>query len=120
MGLLKGRFQSLRELRIQILSRKQHMWALMWIRTCIVLHNLIIHLEEGSGVNNEWRQELFEAGHEDPRPELVETDSDGTEEGDAAELRRARRHYTSPGQRFRLQLMDALFDSEYTAATRRS
>ena len=49
-------------------------------------------------------------GCEAPRAEEVETDSEGDEEGDEVELRRARRRQITPGQRFRLRLMDVLFD----------
>ncbi|KAJ7487738.1 hypothetical protein B0H11DRAFT_1720976, partial [Mycena galericulata] len=120
IGLLKGRFQSLKELRIQIFSRKQHMWALMWLRACIILHNLIVHLEEGNGIDEEWREELYALGRDDRlRPELTESESDGEEVGPEADLRRARRRHTTEGQRFRQKIMDALFDSPHTNLVRR-
>jgi len=46
IGLLKGRFQSLRELRIQIGSHHLHKWAILWVCCCVILHNLIILFEE--------------------------------------------------------------------------
>ncbi|KAF8235112.1 hypothetical protein L208DRAFT_1258770, partial [Tricholoma matsutake] len=42
IGLLKGRFQSLFELWIQIYTHEKHLWAIVWIRCCIILHNLIL------------------------------------------------------------------------------
>jgi len=120
IGLLKGRFQSLKELRIQITYRKHHMCVLIWLRGCIILHNLIIRIEEGN-VDEDWREELYEAGRENQvRDDGVETDSDGDDESEEAELRRARRRHTSDGQRFRRHVMDSLFDSPHTTAVRRN
>ena len=47
IGLLKGRFQSLFELQIQIYMHKKHLWAVMWIQCCIILHNLVLQIEAG-------------------------------------------------------------------------
>ena len=38
IGYLKGRFQCLRELRIQINNRKDFVYATSWINSCIALH----------------------------------------------------------------------------------
>ncbi|KAI3998489.1 hypothetical protein K525DRAFT_176421, partial [Schizophyllum commune Loenen D] len=45
MGMLKGRWQSLRELRIQMTDQRRHLFAILWIRVCIILHNLILRKE---------------------------------------------------------------------------
>jgi hypothetical protein len=45
MGALKGRFQSLRGLRVKIKSNEDHKKALRWITTAIILHNLVIDVE---------------------------------------------------------------------------
>ncbi|KAJ8581511.1 hypothetical protein M405DRAFT_715108, partial [Rhizopogon salebrosus TDB-379] len=45
-GSLKGRFQSLRELRVQIQSEKDLKFANSWTRCCLILHNMIIDIEE--------------------------------------------------------------------------
>jgi len=47
MGYLKGRFSSLRGLRQQIGDSKDHLRALAWVKTCIVIHTLISFVEEG-------------------------------------------------------------------------
>ena len=60
ISLLKGGFQSLRELRIQIGSHKIHKWAILWVRCCVILHNLIIQFEEKSA-------------------EAIDSDSDGSD-----------------------------------------
>jgi hypothetical protein len=63
IGLLKGRFQSLRELRIQIGSKQKHRWAILWIRCCIILHNLVIRIdEEDESHDAVWRDFCIEMG----------------------------------------------------------
>ncbi|KAH7917045.1 hypothetical protein BV22DRAFT_969994, partial [Leucogyrophana mollusca] len=48
---LKGCFQSLRELRLQMQSQKDLNIANYWIMCCFILHNMIIRYEEdGHGV----------------------------------------------------------------------
>jgi hypothetical protein len=46
MGALKGRFQCLRGLRVSINSKKEHHKACRWITIAIILHNLIIDVED--------------------------------------------------------------------------
>ncbi|KIO27437.1 hypothetical protein M407DRAFT_38880, partial [Tulasnella calospora MUT 4182] len=45
MGAIKGRFQSLRGLRIRINRKRNHVDACNWIRMCLILHNLVIDIE---------------------------------------------------------------------------
>lgn len=45
MGALKGRFQCLRGLRVDINSNKDHVDACRWMTVAIILHNLIIDVE---------------------------------------------------------------------------
>jgi hypothetical protein len=45
MGALKGRFQCLRGLRVNINSNTDHIMACRWITVAIILHNLIIDVE---------------------------------------------------------------------------
>ena len=61
IGLLKGCFQALRELRIQITSPRHHKWAIIFVRCCIILHNLILRLE-GGDFDPAFREHLYEAG----------------------------------------------------------
>ncbi|KAJ7260034.1 DDE superfamily endonuclease-domain-containing protein [Mycena haematopus] len=50
MGTIKGRFQSLRGLHVDINSNEDHYEALCWITVAIILHNLVIDVEgEESG-----------------------------------------------------------------------
>ncbi|KIM66821.1 hypothetical protein SCLCIDRAFT_87284, partial [Scleroderma citrinum Foug A] len=50
-GSLKGRFQSLQELRFQIQNQTDLDYANMWIRCCLILHNMIINIEEKLGLS---------------------------------------------------------------------
>ncbi|KAJ7689862.1 hypothetical protein B0H17DRAFT_1134789 [Mycena rosella] len=94
IGLHKGRFQSLFQLRINVYNHKRHLWAIMWICCCIILHNLIIQLEAGAE-DQEWQDVMYNkwyaregeqhhhrheesdeesSGGEDPMPIFVELD----------------------------------------------
>lgn len=46
IGILKGRWSSLKELRLSLLTDKQFSFALAWIMACVVLHNVC--LEKGN------------------------------------------------------------------------
>ena len=45
MGALKGRFQCLCELQVQINSKSEHVMACGWVMVAIILHNLIIDIK---------------------------------------------------------------------------
>jgi hypothetical protein len=60
MGALKGRFQCLRGLRVNINSNSEHAYALRWITVAIILHNLIIDVEGNSFASHF----LTDHGHE--------------------------------------------------------
>ena len=57
MGMLKGTFQLLKEIQIQLVNTKCHRIIIMWACVCIILHNLIIHIE-GDNFNEKWRESL--------------------------------------------------------------
>lgn len=86
IGLLKGRFQSLRELRIQIGSKQKHRWAILWIRCCIVISNLIIRLE-GDHPDENWmdfciRMGLYRADGQMPSVSTDEHNADDSGDDD--------------------------------------
>ena len=60
IGVLKGRFSSLRELRTQIRNLKEMKVTIKWIISCVVLHNLLADLKD------QWN-ELYE----EDEPELA-------------------------------------------------
>jgi hypothetical protein len=65
MGYIKGRFCSLRGLRQQIDNARDHERALIWVKTCIVIHTLISVIEEGDE-DGEFIAELVQEGMGDP------------------------------------------------------
>jgi hypothetical protein len=113
IGMLKGTFQSLKEIRIQLVNTKRHMVIIMWARVCIVLHNLIIRIE-GDNFDERWRESLVRTGRDDG------ANGDGDEDDEPEDaLEQARRRIQTPGQRFRLKVMDDLFASHSRAVERR-
>ena len=88
IGLLKGRFQSLRELRIQITLPKHHRWAIHFIRCCITLHNLVVRLE-GGDFDAGFREELFEVGRGYAAPRAPDMTDDEDSGGSDDDLRQA-------------------------------
>ncbi|KIK16359.1 hypothetical protein PISMIDRAFT_113593 [Pisolithus microcarpus 441] len=91
---LKGRFQSLRELRLHMSKDNDLHIAAYWITACIILHNMIIRFEERLGKETtQWV--IGEAeGWDDEGG-----DDGGGEQGDGMQ-----------GQRFRGYLMERLFE----------
>jgi hypothetical protein len=104
MGFLKGTFQSLKEIQIQLINVRRHMIIIMWAHVCIILHNLIIRIE-GDNFDKVWRDGLVQTGLD---CEHADDDDDNDDEhGD--ELEHAHRRLETPGQRFRVKLMNDLF-----------
>jgi hypothetical protein len=96
----------------------------MWIRCCIILHNLILRIE-GDGVDSDWHEELFEAWNSAEgrasRRGLEEAALGLDDESeDETELQRARREAMSDGQKFRRKVLNDLFNSPTSGAVRRS
>ena len=69
IGLLKGRFQALHKLQIQITSTKHHKWAVIFVCCCIILYNLILRLE-GGDFDLAFCEHLYEAGRGYPAPRI--------------------------------------------------
>lgn len=42
VGILKGRFQSLRGCRVQLQNAGEDKKAVLWFRVCCILHNLLL------------------------------------------------------------------------------
>lgn len=60
IGILKGRFQSLKGLRIMLRRDKDIKRAVYWIRACCVIHNLVLQDQ----VDNEWLEDEGDEGDE--------------------------------------------------------
>jgi hypothetical protein len=113
MGLLKGTFQSLKEIQIQVINAKRHKIVIMWARTCIILHNLIICIK-GDNFDSTWRECLIRMGLDDK----CGADGDADEEEPRDALGQAQHRLETPEQRFRLEVMDNLFNSASCIAER--
>jgi hypothetical protein len=103
MGYLKGRFSSLRGLRQQIGDVTDHMRALTWVKTCIIIHTLISFVEEGDE-DNKFMDELVREGTDTPG------DSDDAVQADR---NRSDTQREAQGQRKRTELKTMLFESLY-------
>lgn len=56
IGILKGRFQSLTELRVKI-SGDGHRYACRWIQACCVLHNIMMLKDPWTSDSDSWHWE---------------------------------------------------------------
>jgi hypothetical protein len=107
---LKGRFQSLKELRHPINTERQLKIAVAWIQCCIILHNMIIRFETNRNANtmdwalDEGRDLTAEQAEEEEGDEVV---GDNSYEGTA-------------GQAHREHLMNQLFDGPHSTVQRRA
>ena len=75
---LKGWFQSLCELRLQMNSLKDVQIVIHWIQCCLILHNMIIRCEDRLNVEStmQWAiQEGQENGDGDSNNEGAEVDA---------------------------------------------
>ncbi|KIK75622.1 hypothetical protein PAXRUDRAFT_117636, partial [Paxillus rubicundulus Ve08.2h10] len=49
---LKGHFQSLWELHLQVITRKDIHIVVHWVQCCLVLHNMIIFFDKQLGIES--------------------------------------------------------------------
>lgn len=81
IGILKGRFQSLKGLRTVIRQEKDIRGLVYWIRTCCVIHNLVLQdpVEQGwLDYEGEEEEEEEEDGNEDEDPRVHRSRSQET------------------------------------------
>ena len=62
IGFLKGRFQSLKELRIQIRNKKSHKFATYWVACCVGVHAFAMACEDAGETYEYDRQEFIDDG----------------------------------------------------------
>jgi hypothetical protein len=67
-AVLKSRFQSLKKIPIKIEEECDHLAANLWIRSCLVLHNVLIRLKD------EW--EFYDVPEEFQGPDAVDDSAD--------------------------------------------
>lgn len=92
----------------------------MWIRCCIILHNLVLRIEAGND-HREWREELYNLWDQREGAEHRRWQEEAEVEGDddLDELEHAQRLLMTGGQKFRYRLMKQLFDSDTSGAEHR-
>jgi DDE superfamily endonuclease len=62
IGYLKGRFQSLKELRVQIMNQKSHKFATYWVACCIGVHAFAMACEAADEDNDYDGQDFINDG----------------------------------------------------------
>lgn len=119
IGLLKRRFQSLNEIRIRINNESDHKWVMVWMLTCMILHNFII-LFEGEGAGDEFPQQ---APADDVDAEELPGDSEVDQEEIEEFIQSVHEIILPPeyeaetreGYIFRLRVVFALFNETHLA-----
>jgi hypothetical protein len=76
MGDLKGQFQCLRGLRVDIKSNKDHVEACRWITIAIILHNMVIDVDGTAAALNFGHLHLHAQEVEDRGMSPENTDAD--------------------------------------------
>ena len=101
IGFLKGRFHSLKGLRINIKNEKMHKFATYWIASCVGLHAFAMQCESDENSNGE-------DNTQDPFIDEGLSSSSSESEGPASRLQcRSRR--LQEGQKRREKLKRRLF-----------
>jgi hypothetical protein len=68
-GMVKGRFQSLKELRTKLREESDLQRATFWIEGCTVLHNVLIDLEGDDFWADVDQEQLYEQWHQEAEVE---------------------------------------------------
>jgi hypothetical protein len=72
IGVLKNRWGSLKELRIQIKKKEDMSRVLLWVQGCVVLHNMLMEF------GGEWEDCVFEDAPDQEPEEVPDTEDDDT------------------------------------------
>ncbi|KAF7359978.1 DDE Tnp4 domain-containing protein [Mycena venus] len=118
IGYLKGRFQSLKGLRVLIKNEKTHKFATYWVAACIGVHSFAMQCEEeerGAGSDDEgvMADPFIEEG-------LSSSSSSSGNEAPAASHQRGRGTRLQSGKAKREALKRALFKAKEQHAERRA
>jgi len=111
-AVLKGLFQSLRELWFRIQGEKDLEFVVQWIKCCIILHNMIIRFE----TEHRKKDGTYESSLKWARGEGEDFIDQETKSPDGEEVVGDRTYEGTPGQAARARLMDLLFDSPHSGA----
>jgi hypothetical protein len=107
IGFLKGRFQSLKSLRVNISNEKSHKFATYWVVACVALHTFAMRCEaEERGGSDSVDEDPFirEGLSSDEDEDQRAMPRQPREPGDADRL--------SAGKEWRETLKNALFDAK--------
>ncbi|GAV03389.1 hypothetical protein RvY_13818 [Ramazzottius varieornatus] len=77
IGILKGRFKSLKRLRVHIKGKKDLAWAVYWIRVCCILHNLL----DKDPYDEEWTEEEANAEENEDDELVIHLQADSCQTG---------------------------------------
>lgn len=74
IGFLKGRFKSLKGLRVKIVDERSHRFATYWVLACIVVHTFAMQCEEEEYSDSDSEDDPFvgegaSSGSDDDQPE---------------------------------------------------
>lgn len=111
---LKGRFQSLRDLRQNINSADDLWTAVHWIQCCLILHNMIIRFEEEHALTED--QGSVKWSCQEARNFMSQEAAEGPDDNDQVG---DRLYEGTPGHARHERLMDLLFDSPHSKAQHR-
>nr|GAT45093.1 predicted protein [Mycena chlorophos] len=121
IGFLKGRFQSLKGLRILIRSKTDHRYANQWIVACVAVHAYAMHHEAklakaaGKDSYEEAWQDAFVA---EGREEFAAEQRSQVSENRALSTWAARRARIAAGRSKREELRDALLEARLARRNR--
>jgi DDE superfamily endonuclease len=62
IGFLKGRFQSLKHLRVRILDERSHKFATYWVAACVTIHAFAMQCEDEERSDSNSDEDPFIAG----------------------------------------------------------
>lgn len=72
--MLKGRWKSLTGLRLILVNHKQYEYACTWITACIVLHNILLDLNDTWDQEEGWWSEEEQEEHDEDLFQLNQQD----------------------------------------------
>jgi hypothetical protein len=104
IGYLKGRFQSLKDLRVLITDERSHKFATYWIAACINVHSFAmgVEAEENGGYDSD--DSFIAEG-------LADSDSDEDLQPPPPRQTATRSNTLNEGKQWREKLKQALFAS---------
>ena len=117
IGFLKGRFQSLKGLRIRIVDERSHKFATYWVLACVAIHSFAMRCEE-----EERRMDGEDSDAVDEDPFIFQglsSESEGDEDGTGFAFGRQGAGRLQQGKAFREHLKAELFKAKGKRAERR-